>query len=235
MGDEMFVIFIQDLYKYNMKLTIHAVGTFLFSRITSENGQDSRFDKIRTSPSKFMVAFFAQATWVSLVMLPVTALNSIPPATFAKIPYFTPGTLAGIALWLFGFSFEVTADRQKSQWMAEKKEKKHDEDFLTRGLWSKSRHPNYFGEISMWTGIAVTAGSILASTVGQKALGWSGSPGARVGALAVAGVSPAFTTFLLTQVSGIPMSEGKYDKKYGDRKDYQEWKENTPVLFPKLF
>lgn len=214
---------------------LYAVGTFLFSRITSENGQDSRFDKIRTAPSKFTVAFFAQATWVSLVMLPVTALNSMPPTAFAAIPYFTPGTLAGVALWLFGFAFEVTADRQKSQWMEEKKEKKHDEDFLTRGLWSKSRHPNYFGEITMWTGIAVTAGSILASNVGQKALGWSGSPAAKVGALAIAGVSPAFTTFLLTKVSGIPMSEGKYDKKYGDRKDYQKWKKETPVLIPKLF
>lgn len=210
------------------------VGSFLFSRITSDNGQDSRFDKIRTSPSKFLVAFTAQATWVSLVLLPVTALNALPPTAFTAIPYFTPGTLAGIALWLVGFTFEVTADRQKSQWMKEKKEKKHSEDFLTRGLWSKSRHPNYFGEITMWTGLAVTAGSILASNVGQKALGWSGSPSARIGALALVGASPAFTTFLLTKISGIPLSEKKYDKRYGNRKDYQQWKENTPVLFPKL-
>jgi steroid 5-alpha reductase family enzyme len=210
------------------------VGSFLFSRITSENGQDSRFDKIRTSPSKFAVAYVAQATWVSLVLLPVTALNSLPPTAFAAIPYFTPGTLAGIALWIIGFAFEVTADRQKSQWMKEKKEKKHEEDFLTRGLWSKSRHPNYFGEITMWTGVAVTAASILASSAGQKALGWSGSPAARLGALALCGASPAFTTFLLTKVSGIPLSESKYDERYGDRKDYQEWKKNTPVLFPRL-
>jgi steroid 5-alpha reductase family enzyme len=210
------------------------VGSFLFSRITSENGEDSRFEKIRSSPSKFAVAFFAQATWVSLVLLPVTALNALPPTTFATIPYFTPGTVAGIALWVIGFAFEVTADRQKSQWMKEKKEKKHEEDFLTRGLWSKSRHPNYFGEMTMWTGVAVTAGSILASGAGQKALGWSGSPVARLGALTLCAASPAFTTFLLTKVSGIPLSENKYDKRYGDRKDYQEWKRNTPVLFPKL-
>ena len=128
----------------------------------------------------------------------------------------------------------MIADRQKSQWVAEKKAKKHEEDFLTRGLWSKSRHPNYFGEITLWTGIAITAASILASKAGQNALGWSGSAGARLGAVALAGASPAFTAFLLTRVSGIPLSEGKYDKKYGDRKDYQEWKKNTPVLIPKL-
>lgn len=167
-------------------------------------------------------------------MLPVTALNSVPPTTFASIPFLTPGTILGVALWVFGFLFEVTADRQKNQWVKEKKEKKHSEDFLTRGLWSKSRHPNYFGEITMWTGLAVTSGSILASKAGQSALGLSGSPVARLGALALVGVSPAFTTFLLTKVSGIPLSEDKYDKRYGSRKDYQKWKEETPMLIPKL-
>lgn len=210
------------------------MGSYLFSRITSDDGKDSRFDKIRGSPPKFFGAFFAQATWVSLVLLPMTALNALPPTTFASIPWLTPGSALGISLWLFGFFFEVTADRQKSQWVAEKKAKKHSEEFLTRGLWSKSRHPNYFGEITLWTGVAVTAASLLASKAGQNALGWSGSPTARLGVVALAAASPAFTTFLLTKVSGIPLSEGKYDKKYGDRKDYQQWKKSTPVLFPKF-
>lgn len=218
-----------------MCIDLCKVGSFLFSRITSDDGKDSRFDNIRGSPPKFFGAFMAQATWVSLVLLPVTALNAIPPTTFAAIPFFTPGTVLGVALWVFGFAFEATADRQKSTWLREKKEKKHEEDFLTRGLWSKSRHPNYFGEITLWTGVAVTAGAVLASRAGQNALGWSGSPAARAAALLLAGASPAFTAFLLTKVSGVPLSEDKYDKKYGDRKDYKEWKENTPMLVPKLF
>lgn len=105
---------------------------------------------------------------------------------------------------------------------------------MTSGLWAKCRHPNYFGEITLWTGIAVTAASVLASKSGQLALGWSGNVATRVGAVAVAGVSPALTAFFLTKVSGIPHSEGKNDKKYGERKDYQEWKKNTPMLIPKL-
>lgn len=84
--------------------------------------------------------------------------------------------------------------------MEEKKNKKHNEDFLTRGLWSKSRHPNYFGESTLWTGIATVAAGILASNVGQSAMGFSGGLGARLGALAMAGVSPAFVTFLLFKV-----------------------------------
>lgn len=211
------------------------MGSHLFSRITADNGEDSRFEEIRYSPPKFLVAFFAQATWVSLCLLPVTAVNALPPSTYANIPTLTLTSVLGVALWVFGFGFEVAADRQKSAWVADKKAKKHSEQFLTRGLWSKSRHPNYFGEITLWSGLAVAAAGVLASNAGQKAMGWSGSPAARIGACAIAAASPAFTAFLLTKVSGIPLSETKYDKKYGDRKDYREWKDNTPVLVPKFW
>ncbi|KAK3631815.1 hypothetical protein LTR22_020883 [Elasticomyces elasticus] len=210
------------------------LGTFLFSRITSENGQDSRFDSIRVSPPKFLVAFFAQATWVSLCLLPVLALNSIPATALAALPAVTLVDVIGILLYVGGITFEATADRQKSQWMKEKKEKKHSEDFLTRGLWSKSRHPNYFGESTLWTGIATTAAGVMLTNIGQASMGFSGGAGGRIAALAMAGVSPAFVSFLLLKVSGVPMSEGKYDKRYGDRKDYQKWKKETPMFIPKL-
>jgi protein-S-isoprenylcysteine O-methyltransferase Ste14 len=117
------------------------LGSFLFARITAEDGKDSRFDSIRGSVPKFAVAFFAQATWVSLCLMPVLAINSIPATTLAALPFFTITDIVGLLLYVGGITFEATADRQKSQWMKEKKEKKHEEDFLTRGLWSKSRHP----------------------------------------------------------------------------------------------
>ena len=176
------------------------LGSFLFSRITSEDGRDSRFDSIRGSPPKFFVAFFAQATWVSLCLLPVLAVNSIPATTLAALPFFTITDILGLLLYVGGITFEATADRQKSQWMKEKKEKKHSEDFLTRGLWSKSRHPNYFGESTLWTGIATAAAGVMISSVGQAGMGFSGTAVSRLGALAMAGVSPAFVTFLLLKV-----------------------------------
>jgi steroid 5-alpha reductase family enzyme len=104
-------------------------------------------------------------------------------------------------LYAGGMGFEATADKQKSQWMEEKRNKKHNEDFLTRGLWSKSRHPNYFGESTLWTGIATVAAGVMVSKVGQAAMGFSASLPARLGALAMAAVSPAFVTFLLFKVS----------------------------------
>lgn len=197
------------------------LGSFLFSRITSEDGKDSRFDDIRGKPATFGAAFFAQAAWVSMCLMPVLAINSIPATTLAALPFVTVTDVLGVLLYVGGIGFEATADRQKSQWMKEKKEKKHEEDFLTRGLWSKSRHPNYFvgaprstasqatlltrefskGESTLWTGIATAAAGVMLSKVGQNGMGFSGSPASRIGALAMAAISPAFVTFLLFKVS----------------------------------
>lgn len=215
------------------------MGSFLFARITADNGQDSRFEGIRDSPPKFFGAFFAQATWVSLCLLPVISLNALPAVTFAALPTLSTRAtdILGLALFVGGLGFEATADRQKAAWLSEKKAKKHDEDFLTRGLWSKSRHPNYFGEITLWSGLATVAAGVMTSPAGLAGMGmasWKYPILAKVVAGSMAAVSPAFVTFLLTKVSGIPMSEGKYDKRYGDREDYKKWKRETPVLVPKI-
>lgn len=97
-----------------------------------------------------------------------------------------------------------------------------------------SRFPNYFGESTLWTGLATTSAGVLASQPIRAALGLSGGLGGLATALSLAFISPLFTTFLVLKVSGVPLSEGKYDKRYGDRKDYQEWKKNTPKFIPKL-
>jgi steroid 5-alpha reductase family enzyme len=209
------------------------VGSYLFQRVLAD-GKDSRFDKIKKSPPAFLVAFVAQATWVSLCLMPIIALNSIPHTVLATLPAIGLTDILGLGLFVGGLGFEVTADRQKNKWVQEKKQKLHDEDFLTRGLWSKSRHPNYFGESTLWTGIAVAAGGVLCSNVGMVGMGLSGGLGSRLLAGGMCAVSPAFVSFLLLKVSGVPLSENKYDKRYGDRKDYQKWKRETPMFIPKF-
>ncbi len=167
--------------------------------------------------------------------MPILAVNSLPASTFAALGTAVSITdIVGILLYVGGLSFEVTADRQKSQWVQEKKEKKHDEDFLTRGLWGKSRHPNYFGESTLWTGIATLSAGVLASNAGVAGMALAGGLAGKAIALLGAGVSPAFVTFLLLKVSGVPLSEKKYDKRYGDRADYRKWKDETPMFIPKL-
>jgi protein-S-isoprenylcysteine O-methyltransferase Ste14 len=167
---------------------------------------------------------------VSLCLLPVLAVNSIPAAAFASMPPVAVTDVLGSLLHVGGLTFEVAADRQKSQWMRGRKEKKHNEEFLTRGLWSRSRHPNYFGESTLWTGIATAAAGVLVSGAGQAEMGFAGGLIGKLGALMMAGVSPASATFLFLkvikisewdvngkltafQVSGVPMSERRYDKR----------------------
>lgn len=176
------------------------VGTHLFARINSDKGRDSRFDDIRGSPAKFAGAFMAQATWVTLCLLPVLCVNSLPGPVFAALPLLSITDIVGALLYLGGISFEIAADGEKSKWVQEKKDKKHNEEFLTGGLWSKSRHPNYFGEITLWCGIAAMGAGVIASSAGLVGMGMSAGLKGRVAALAMAGVSPAFVTFLLTKV-----------------------------------
>ncbi|KAK3682413.1 hypothetical protein B0T22DRAFT_282803 [Podospora appendiculata] len=208
------------------------LGSYLFQRVI-QDGKDSRFDEIKKSPVRFWGAFVIQATWVSLSIMPVIAINAVPPAAIALAAKSGSAVrltdILGLSLYVGGLFFEVAADREKMKWVADKKAKLHDEEFLTKGLWSLSRHPNYFGESTLWTGIATAAAGVLLSPPVRAAVGLS-----PVAALSLCYVSPAFVTFLLLKVSGVPLSEKKYDKKYGDRKDYQEWKKNTPKFFPKL-
>ena len=79
------------------------------------------------------------------------------------------------------------------------------------------------------------AAGVLARQPIQLALGWSGGVFGAAAATALSFISPLFATLLLTKVSGMPPSERKYDARFGDRKDYREWRDNTPAIIPKLF
>ena len=119
----------------------------------------------------------------------------------------------GAAVWLIGFTIEVIADRQKTQF---RKNPDNAEKFITSGLWSRSRHPNYFGEIVLWFGIAIIAIPVLN--------GWQ----------LVTMISPLFVTFLLIRVSGVKLLEEGGQKRWGSEPTYQHYVANTPVLIPKL-
>ena len=183
------------------------LGSFLFARIR-EDGSDSRFDQIKPNPLRFFITWSLQGLWVLLTA--ACALAAITSS--ARVPL---GLLAGIgiALWLAGFVIEVIADRQKRVFRS----RAGSGEYITTGLWSRSRHPNYFGEILLWCGIAVLAFPALH--------GWQ---------LATL-ISPVFVYMLLTRVSGVPLLEKKADKKWGGQPEYEAYKANTPVLVPRLF
>ena len=117
----------------------------------------------------------------------------------------------GLLLWIVGFSIEVIADRQKTEF---RNDAENSEKFITTGLWRYSRHPNYFGEIILWLGIAIIAYPTL--------VGW------QYAAL----ISPIFVTFLLVKVSGVKLLEESGKKRWGSDPTYQKYVTNTSVLLP---
>ena len=182
------------------------LGTFLFIRIHAMGGSDSRFEKIKTKPARFLVAWTLQALWV--ILTASAALATIASQTREPIGVFF---WIGAAVWVIGITFEAVADAQKSNFKADPDNKG---DFIDVGLWKWSRHPNYFGEITLWTGILIIAIPILSG------LSW----------LVV--ISPIFVTLLLTKISGINLQEEQAKERWGDDPDYQEYRKNTPVLIP---
>ncbi|PHH65959.1 hypothetical protein CDD81_907 [Ophiocordyceps australis] len=207
------------------------LGSYLFARILA-HGHDSRFDSLRSRPPAFFAAFMAQAAWVSAMLAPVIALNAVPPSV---APALLVSDVLGLALWAAGFGLEVAADAQKSKWAQAKRRKEHDQDFLSSGLFAWCRFPNYLGEITLWSGIATIAAGALAQRPVQRALGFPSGPRGILATTALSFFSPVFSAYLITQVSGVPLTEQIYDERYGHRKDYKQWRHNTPRLLPKIF
>lgn len=181
------------------------LGTFLFQRVLKA-GKDSRFDEIKVSFPRFLNTWMLQGLWVSLTL--AAALAAITTTERKPLGWFA---LLGVLVWLVGFGIEAVADAQKSRFRAKAENKGK---FINTGLWSWSRHPNYFGEITLWFGVAIIALPVLR--------GWQW----------VTLISPVFVAVLITQVSGVPILEEKADEKWGGQEDYEAYKENTPVLIP---
>jgi steroid 5-alpha reductase family enzyme len=182
------------------------LGAFLFQRI-HKAGKDARFDELKTSLIRFLSVWTLQGLWVSFTL--AAALAAITTTTRKELGAFA---LIGLLIWIFGFAFEVVADAQKNRFRADPE---NQGKFINTGLWARSRHPNYFGEIVLWIGVAVIALPVLR--------GWQW----------VTLISPAFVALLLTRVSGVPMLEKRADEKWGGQQDYEAYKERTPVLIPR--
>jgi len=182
------------------------LGTFLFLRI-QKAGKDARFDDIKPSFIRFLNTWTLQGLWVTFTL--AAALAAITTTTRKELGWFA---LIGLLVWVFGFAIEVMADAQKSRFRADPENKGK---FIHTGLWARSRHPNYFGEIVLWIGVAIIALPTLR--------GWQW----------VTLISPVFVALLLTRISGVPMLEKRADEKWGGQEDYEAYKERTSVLIPR--
>ena len=181
------------------------LGSFLFLRV-KRDGKDRRFDEIKTRFFRYMFTWTLGGAWVFITM--AAGLAVITSANQVALDGFF---YAGIALWVLGFGIEIVADRQKANFRRNAQNK---EKFITVGLWSLSRHPNYFGEIVLWLGIAVVALPAL--------VGWQ----------YVTLISPIFVAFLLIKVSGVKLLEKSGMERWGEDPAYRNYVASTPSLVP---
>lgn len=187
------------------------LGYFLFKRI-HEDGIDDRFERLKPNKYKFFTAWTIQGLWVLLTSLvALSAITSVNQIEFGLMAYI------GFAVWLIGMLIECIADYQKRAFKRASKQNNQEQTaFITSGLWSYSRHPNYLGEILLWIGVSIAALPILTA--------WQH----------IVLISPVFVILLLCKISGIPLLEAKAKKKWGDDPAYQAYKAKTPVLIPRI-
>ena len=181
------------------------LGSFLFMRIRAA-GEDRRFREIKPSFARFLLTWTIQGLWVSFSV--AAGLAAITSTVRVGLDAFA---VIGLIVWLIGFGIEVIADRQKSAFNATPANKGK---FINTGLWSWSRHPNYFGEIVLWIGVAIIALPVLR--------GWQWATL----------ISPIFIILLLTRISGVPLLEKRADEKWGGQPEYEAYKAGTSVLVP---
>ncbi len=181
------------------------LGSFLFLRV-KKAGQDRRFIELKTRFFRYLFTWTLGAGWEFITMA----------AGFAAITSSTQQPVDGLLLlgagvWVIGFAVEIIADRQKTVFRSDPA---NADKFITEGLWAYSRHPNYFGEIVLWLGIALIAFPVLS--------GWQ----------LVTLISPLFVILLLLKVSGVKLLEESGQKRWGTDPAYQQYLAQTPVLVP---
>tara|TARA_B100001989_G_scaffold203288_1_gene151750 strand:- start:99 stop:953 length:855 start_codon:yes stop_codon:yes gene_type:complete len=183
------------------------LGSFLLKRVM-DAGEDKRFRTIKTNPTQFFMTFNLSALWV--VICSLCALTAVSNGVLEVKSIF----YIGLLVFIIGFLIEVIADNQKTAFRAVPE---NANSFITTGLWSVSRHPNYFGEVTLWLGIAIMSLPYL--------------EGIQYWTL----ISPVFSFVLIYFVSGVRMLEARANVKWGENPEYLEYVKKTPIFFPKIF
>jgi steroid 5-alpha reductase family enzyme len=176
----------------------------IYSR-NKNNPEDYRYLKWRKEWGKwfylrsYMQIYILQGFLMFLISLPLLSINQNSYSSLKWLDFI------GIMIWLFGFFFEAVSDAQLSKFL---KNPANKGKLMTTGLWKYTRHPNYFGEVTLWWGI------------------WLISVSETLKIFTIIG--PLTITFLILKVSGIPMLE----KRMEQHPDFAKYKEKTSAFIP---
>lgn len=153
--------------------------------------EDKRYQQFKNNP--YVSVFLTQGFLMWLISWPV--IN--PRGTLAWF------NVLGILIWVFGFYFESRADAELRNFLSKKENKGK---VMQQGLWAYTRHPNYFGEVTMWWGIWL---------LNISHNWWSI-------------VGPLTITYLILKVSGVPLLE----KRYEGNQEFEDYKKRVSIFIP---
>lgn len=164
--------------------------------------EDFRYQNFRKAwGQRFkLIKAFLHVYVLQMVLLFIISLSFVQTSYFSNRP-LDALSIVGLIVWLIGYGFEVISDQQLKRFLSQPKNKGQ---LMTTGLYKYSRHPNYFGEATMWWGIFI------------------------IGATWWTIISPLTITVLVRFVSGVPMLE----KKYAHREDFKVYAAKTSVFIP---
>lgn len=178
---------------------------YIFKRFRRSENEDSRYVEMRknwqgnVSMNAYFRIFITQGLLALLVSASVMAINLSDHTAIEPVGYL------GVCVWIIGFLFESVGDSQLRAHLGDPKNKGK---LMISGLWRYTRHPNYFGEAVQWWGIFIIALSI--------PYGW------------VSIIGPLVITTLLLFVSGVPLTE----KRFEGRPGWEVYKRRTSVFVP---
>lgn len=196
------------------------LASFLFYRVLSV-GSDTRLTAYFETPGGVAAFWSVSAVWGWMNALPHSLLCFSPAAA---TPLGACG-YAAAALFGVGFGVEAVADWQKWQFKGDPANKGR---WCDVGLWSQCRHPNYAGEIVVWTSVFLLCAPALVGAPGV------GSVFAQYARVLAAASTPAFVTGLLLGVSGVPLAEARNEERFGSLEAYKAYKRDTPLLVPRI-
>ncbi len=183
---------------WSLRLSLH-----IYSRNKNKT-EDYRYKAWREAWGKwfyirsYLQVFLLQGLLMGLISFPVIATN-----TYAQD--FAWFHIVGVIVFLVGLFFEAVGDLQLKQFIGNQENKGR---IMQTGLWQYTRHPNYFGEVTLWWGV------------------WIMSLGTPVGLWMLVG--PLTITVLILGVSGVPLLE----RKMRENPDFDEYRKRVSVFFP---
>lgn len=188
------------------------LGVYLLRRVLFK-GKDHRFDVFRHIWWRFGRFFIIQGLSIWVIALPyIVALSSTSEQV--ELAYQSIYLPIGVVVFLMGFLIESIADAQKFRFRSNPV---NDGKFMSEGLFSIVRFPNYTGEIMVWTGVFIACIPVL------QGIEWATI------------VSPIWILGLLVGLSGIPFLERSNKKRYGHLESFQKYKKETKKLLPGIY